>query len=154
MLEKKEIITTTERLAAVLHVTVDRAKIQEVMGPGLQEVMAAVKAQGIEQAGPWFTHHLRMDPKVFDFEICVPVARAVKPAGRVTPSRVPARRAARAVYRGGYEGLGGAWGEFDAWTRSQGHVPAAELWECYLSGPESGSDPSQWTTELTRPLAS
>ena len=26
------------------------------------------------------------------------------------------------------------------------------LWECYLSGPESGSDPAQWRTELNRPL--
>jgi hypothetical protein len=31
--------------------------------------MAAVAAQGIAPAGPWFTHHLRMDPATFDFEI-------------------------------------------------------------------------------------
>jgi len=29
--------------------------------------MAVVKAQDIGPAGPWFTHHLKMDPKTFDF---------------------------------------------------------------------------------------
>jgi hypothetical protein len=26
------------------------------------------------------------------------------------------------------------------------------LWECYLSGPESSTDPAAWSTELNRPL--
>ena len=33
-----------------------------------------------------------------------------------------------------------------------GHEAAKELWECYLEGPESGSDPAGWRTELNRPL--
>ena len=53
---------------------IPRAEIQKVMGPGYREVMAAVAAQGIAPVGPWFTHHLRMDPDTFDFEIGVPVA--------------------------------------------------------------------------------
>ena len=40
------------------------------MGSGITEVMAAVKAQGIGPAGLWFTHHRKMDPATFDFEIC------------------------------------------------------------------------------------
>ena len=153
MLEQKQIITTEPVHAAALHLVIPKAKIQAAMGPGLQEVYAALKAQGIAPAGPWFTHHFRMDPGTWDFEICVPVAAPVKKAGRVSPVRTPAVRAARAVYRGGYEGLGAAWGEFDAWTRSQGHAPGEELWERYVAGPETGSDSAQWTTELTRPLA-
>jgi effector-binding domain-containing protein len=136
----------------MIHVTVPRSEIQKVMGPGLQEVMAAVAAQGISATGPWFTHHLKMDPKVFDFEICVPVKAKVKPTGRVKPGKLPGKRIARTVYHGPYEGLGAAWGEFNAWLESSGHKAAPDLWESYITGPESGTDSKEWRTELNRPL--
>jgi effector-binding domain-containing protein len=114
--------------------------------------MAAVAAQGIAPVGPWFTHHLRMDPDTFDFEIGVPVATPVAAAGRVKPGRLPAATVARTVYRGRYEGLPAAWGEFMAWVAAQGHTPAADLWEIYVAGPESSPDPADWRTELNRPI--
>jgi effector-binding domain-containing protein len=122
------------------------------MGPGLQELMVAVAAQGVETAGPWFTHHLRMDPETFDFEICVPVSAPVSATGRVRPGELRAATVARTVYHGPYEGLGAAWGEFDAWIAAEGHTPDVDLWECYVTGPESSPDPAAWRTELNRPL--
>ena len=53
------------------------------MGAGIGEAMAAVKAQGIGPAGPWFAHHLKMTPETFDFDICVPVSAPVTAVGRV-----------------------------------------------------------------------
>jgi len=101
------------------------------MGPGIGELMATVAAQGIAPAGPWFTHHLRMDPNTFDFEIGVPVTApvAAAAAGRVKPGQLPATTVARTVFQGAYEGLGAAWGEFDAWIVANGHRPGPELWE-------------------------
>jgi len=94
-----------------------------------------------------------MDRQHFDFEICVPVKKPVAPTGRVKPGRVTAgRRVARTVYHGGYEGLGAAWAELRAWIDSQGLKPADDLWEVYAAGPESGSDPGSWRTELNQPL--
>jgi effector-binding domain-containing protein len=122
------------------------------MQPGLRELTAAIAAQGIAPAGPWFTHHLRMDPEVFDFEIGIPVTAPVAAAGRVKPAQRPAMRVARTIYRGPYEGLGAAWGEFEAWIAAHGHTPAVDLWECYAAGPESSPDPANWRTELDRPL--
>src|SRR5262249_36836316 len=81
-----EVPVTTEtkaRLAAAIHLTIPRNQIQAVMGPGLGEVMTAVTQQGIGPIGPWFTHHLKMDPDTFDFEICVPVSAPVTPVGCV-----------------------------------------------------------------------
>jgi effector-binding domain-containing protein len=152
MLEKPEILQTEEQLTAAIHITVPRSQIREVMGPGLSEVMSTLNAQGITPSGPWFTHHLRMDPEIFDFEISVPIKTPVKPAGRVKPSCVPAARVARTVYRGPYEGLGDAWGEFMDWIAAEGLTPAPNLWECYVKGPESGPDPAEWCTQLNRPL--
>jgi effector-binding domain-containing protein len=123
------------------------------MGPGIGEVMAALAAQGIAPAGPWLTHHLRMDPATFDFEISVPVPRAVIPSGRVKPGLLPAATVARTVYHGPYEGLGGAWQELEAWIASQGRKSGPSLWEVYLTDPGGNPDPSTWRTELNRPLA-
>ena len=152
MLDTPQIVQSTGQLMACIRLTISRAEIRNVMGPGLLEVMAAVAAQGMTPAGPWFTHQLRMNPEVFDFEICVPVAAPIVAVGRVTPGELPARKVARTVYHGPYEGLADAWGEFDAWIAANGHTPAEDLWECYVAGPESSSDPANWRTEFNRPL--
>jgi effector-binding domain-containing protein len=115
--------------------------------------MSTIAAQGITPTGPIFSHHFRMDPAIFDFEIGIPVSKPVSPAGRVKPGTLPAAMVARTVYRGPYEGLGPAWGEFSEWIKGEGLKPAENLWECYLVGPESGPDPSNWCTELNRPVA-
>lgn len=153
MLDAPKIVQTQAQPIAVLPLRVPRAEIQHVMGAGLRELMAAVAAQGVATRGSWFTHHLRMPSEEFDFEIGVPVAAEVVAAGRVKPSRWPALRVARTVYHGPYEGLASAWEEFMRWIAAEGHTPAAELWECYLAGPESGPDPSGWRTQLDRPLS-
>ena len=152
MLATPHITQTTAQQTASLHLTVTRAEIQKVMGPGIAEVMAAVAAQGIAPAGPWFTHHLKRPTDIFDFEICVPVATPVAPVGRVMPGEWPAMTVARTVYQGPYEGLAAAWGEFCAWIDANGHNPAVDLWERYLAGPESSPDPADWRTELNRPI--
>lgn len=153
MLETPNIVETADQPTAVLHLTVPAREIRNVMGPGLNEVRAAVAAQGIAVAGPWFTHHFQRPSDVFDFEICVPVAATITASGRVQPSQWPAMKVARAVYQGPYEGLGAAWGEFDAWIAANGHSPRPDLWERYVVGPESGPDSAAYRTELNRPLS-
>lgn len=152
MIDTPQITQTTAQLAAVTHLTIPRSEIRSAMGPGLTEVMAAVKAQGIGPAGPWFTHHLKMSPATFDFEICVPVTAPVAPVGRVKPGIFPAVTVARTIYHGDYEGLGEAWGEFKAWIAANGHAAGPDLYECYPVGPESSPNPADWRTELSQPL--
>ena len=103
MLDKPHIAQTAAQATAVIRITVPREEIQNVMGSGYGELMAAVAAQGIAPAGPWFTHHLRNPADTFDFEIGVPVAAPVAAAGRVKPGELRAATVARTVYRGPYE---------------------------------------------------
>jgi len=153
MIDTPRIVRTAAQPTAVIHLTIPREEVRKVMGPGRQELMAAVAAQGIAATGPWFTHHLKMDPGIFDFEIGVPVAAPIVAAGRVQPSQLPAVTVARTVYHGDYEGLAGAWRELDSWIAAEGHQRSPDLWECYVAGPESNPDPASWRTELSRPLA-
>ncbi len=151
-IDMPEIVRTQKQLLGCIPIVVARDKIQTVMGPGIQELASALKAQGVAPTGPWLTHHLRRPSTTFDFEICFPVAVEVKPAGRMKPGIMPAMTAARTRYRGGYEGLPAAWAAFIEWIEANGHTRAPDLWERYETGPESGLDASHWWTELTQPL--
>ena len=152
MIDTPTILETAEQQTATIHLTIPRNQIQQMMGPAMQEVMAAVAAQGIKPTGPMFSYHLKMPSDVFDFEVGVPVAKAIAPTGRVRPSTLPKSRIARTIYRGPYESLGAAWGEFGQWITNQNLTAAPRLWECYVTGPQAGPDPSTWKTELNRPL--
>jgi effector-binding domain-containing protein len=152
MIDTPQIVRSPAQLTAIIRLTIPRKEIQSVMGPAIGEVTAAVAAQGITPSGPVFSHHFRMDPGIFDFEVGVPVPKPVSPAGRVKQGQLPATTVARTVYHGPYEGLGSAWGEFDAWIAANGRTPAPDLWERYVAGPESDPDPANWRTELNRPL--
>ena len=152
MIDTPQIAQSEAKLTAVIHFTIPRNEITTVMGPGIREVMETVTAQGVGPAGPVFSHHFEMTPDIFDFEVGVPVHSPVTPVGRVQPSQLPATRVARTIYQGGYEGLGGAWGQFDGWLKAHGHATDADLWEIYVAGPESSPNPADWRTELNRPL--
>lgn len=152
MIEPLRVLTTMPQLTAFIPLKVPRADIGKVMGPGLAELHAALAAQNIAVTGPWFTHHVRNPGDIFDFEICLPVAAAVAPANRVKPGQWPAMNVAQTTYHGGYEGLGGAWGEFMGAIKAAGHETADGLYETYAVGPESGSDHKAWRTVLSKPL--
>jgi effector-binding domain-containing protein len=137
MIEPPRILDIPAVTAAVVHVTVPRNEIQRVMGPGLHELKEALASQGVTPLGPWFTHHPRMDPAVFDFDIALPVSAPVNPVGRVTNLTLPAVTVARTILHGDYEQLHAAW---------------PSLRETYLIDPSTNADPAAWRTELTRPL--
>ena len=152
MIENPQIIETAAQLVATIHIETPRSEMQYVMGPGISEAMAAAKAQGIGPVGPWFTHHLKMTSESFNFDICVPVSAPVTAIGRVKPWERPSLKVVCTVYHGPYEGLGRAWHEFGEWVEANGYNTVGDLYECYLVGPESSSNPADWRTELSRAL--
>jgi len=152
MLDAPALIQTTLQRTAVIHLVIPKADMRAAIGPGIRELMSAIAAQGVRPIGPWFNHHLKIVPDIWDFEISVPVASPVVPMGRVAPSQWPSMKMARAVYHGPYEGLGNAWGEFMSWIAANGHAVSEGLWERYLAGPDSSPDPANWRTELSKQL--
>jgi effector-binding domain-containing protein len=152
VIDQPEIVQAEVQPAAIIRFTIPRDQIAEVMGPGIGELVETAMAQGIGPAGPVFSHHLRMEPGIWDFELGVPVSGPVSPTGRVVAGELPAARVVRTVYHGNYDGLGDGWGELDAWIGAQGLSTGPNLWERYVAGPESSDDPADWRTELNRPL--
>lgn len=152
MIDTPQIVTTAAQPAAVIRFTIPREEIREAMGSGIGELFATLGEQGITPAGPVYSHHFRIDPNIFDFEIGIPVAGPINESGRVRQGTLPAATVLRTTYTGPYEGLGSAWGEFEAWIQANGHRTAPDLWESYVAGPESSADPTNWRTELNHPL--
>ncbi len=152
MIDTPQILQTERQAIAGIHIVVPRAQIQEVMGPALRELMAALADQKIAPAGPWLSHHLKNPSEVFDYVVAVPVDQPVTPVGRVTMRELPATRAARTIFHGDYGQLGSAWMALDAWIAAEGLTAAPWLYEVYLADPSVTPDPTAWRTQLTRPL--
>ena len=150
MLDQPVFVQTEAQVAAVIHITVPRDQIQEVMGPAIHEVIDAVTKQGIGPVGAVFAHHFGMTPGIFNFEVGVPVSGPVSPTGRVKAGEIPAASIMRTVYTGPYEGLGDAWGDFQDLVEAKGLTLGPNLWERYLEGPETGRDASTYRTELNQ----
>lgn len=158
MIENPHIVETQPLKAAVIHLTMPRDRIRFEMPPAIKEVKEAIARQGLAIAGPLFVHHLALSAMDFDFEVGFPVRTPVAPSGRVKTGTLPAAKVARTVHHGDYEGLHAAWDAFGKRLQSDG-ILAREglrsgdtLWEVYVVGPETSSDPSDWRTELNLPL--
>lgn len=158
MIETPEIVQSQRLTAAVVHIACPREKMQSEVRPAINEILAALAAEGQRPAGPMFMHHLTMSRSNFDVEVGFPVSAPLRASGRVKPGELPAARVARTIYRGPYEGLFSAWDAFGKRLAADKLVdpsvlsPITTLWERYLVGPETSSDPSQWRTELNLPL--
>ncbi len=153
MIEPPSIVGLPARSTAFIAFSVTPAEMREAMGPGFQELMAALQSQGLRPAGPVCAHHLHRPGARFEFELTVSVAQRVTPTGRVQPGQWPAMRAVRTVYHGAYEGLPAAWGEFTQWIAAHDVAVAPDFYECYLLGPRTSADSADWRTEFISPLA-
>jgi len=153
MIDTPLVMQTKAQPAAVIHLRIPRPEMMSAFGPAVEEILTILRAEGVEPMGSAFAHHLAMSPDTFDFELGFQIESPITNAGRVKMSELPARaRVAHTVYRGPYEGLPAAWGEFDAWMKAQGLKQGDDLWEIYAYGPHSNPDPATWRTELYRPL--
>ncbi len=147
-------IVQTEALPmAKIRARVPSREIQSHMGALVAELLAEMQTQGVAPAGPMLTHHFRPPDVFFDFEVCFPVSKPVRPARRMEPGEWPAMRVLRAVHEGSYSGLAAAWGELMAWAVREGIATTEEVWERYLVGPATNPDAAKWRTELNRPLS-
>lgn len=153
MIETPRITRLEAAPTAVIRLRIPRQEMAQVFGPAIEEIMATLGSQGVSPAGPVFAHHFRMEPGIFDFELGVPVSKPITAAGRVEPGERPAVEVAQTIHHGPYDGLPESWGKFHAWVEENGYAYAPDIWECYVDGPHSTSDPSRYRTELNRPLA-
>jgi len=127
---------------AVVAATTTWAEFPGVWRTLLDEVYAFVRGGGATQTG----HNVMLyKDDVPNVEVGVQVAGPFAPAGRVTPSELPAGRVASTVHRGAYDGLGAAHAALLEWSASEGHEVTRVRWEVYGDWRE---DPTEMETEV------
>ena len=88
-----------------------------------------------------------------DVEVAVPVAKQAPEGERVKPRQLLAvEEMACLVHKGGYDTIGGSYGQVMGWIEENGYQLAGPTREVYLQGPESGEDTSQYVTEIQVPV--
>lgn len=151
------IVETKRVRTVIIALRIPRAQMPQVMPAAIAELRSAVGALLVPDA-PLIAFHRVMRDDQFDVEVGYEIADEVSlPTlhGRVFESSLPAvKRALRATHRGPYEGLHDTWSAVGHWLEARHLRTQDPLWERYLIGPghSSAADPTQWTTELTRPL--
>ncbi|MFT4075649.1 MAG: GyrI-like domain-containing protein [Asticcacaulis sp.] len=153
MIDAPEILNVPAQKIASIRLVIPASEVRSHITAGLAELRQVLAEQGIQPTGAWFTHHFRIPNQTFDFATCLPVAKEVKPQGRVMPGELRATRLARTVYRGNYDGLPHGWGDFLACIRSEALTMAGDFWEVYSVGPSDSDIPGDWQTQLNCPLA-
>lgn len=152
MIESPTVIEFETRPTAVIHFRIPRDQMGEAFGSAIPEIMELLNAQGAGPVGGVFAHHFEMIPDEFDFDLGFPISKPITGSGRVQAGEWPAMRVARTVYHGNYDGLPGAWAEFEAWYNELPDEKAPDIYESYDRGPESSENPADWRTGLYRPL--
>jgi effector-binding domain-containing protein len=114
---------------------------------------AAAEASGVEIVGPPFGFYPEMPTDTVVVEAGFPVSAAVETAGDAHRLVLPGGRAVRAVHVGPYETMETTYAELRSWMAEHGHVPAASVWESYLSDPRAEPEPATWRTGIIWPIA-
>lgn len=130
--------------------------MQQAIRDGIAEVLAWLKARGIERSGaPFNRFHIIDMNGVMHIETGVPVATSIEGDGRVKSGVLPAGKYASLIYQGG--GISGNRALIE-WVRDQGLAfdrwddPAgdafASRYESYLTDPAVQPLKSKWDIEV------
>jgi effector-binding domain-containing protein len=139
------------RETAVVMIDVAPEEIGPAVGAAIGEVEVAMRAAGVDLAGPPFARYHQFEPRI-RAEIGFPVMRPAPDVGSVVPGRLPGGRVASILHIGPYETLERSYGELTRWLAGMGLQPSGPLWEVYWSDPGEEPNPAAWRTEIFAPI--
>ena len=126
-------------------------------GKLLGELFGELGGMGIAPAGPPIALYYDQEHKEsdVDVEVAAPIGGEVPQlSGRARQRELPAEgKMASLMHCGSYEDFNQAYKALMAWVDANDYQMSGPIREIYLRGPESGSDPSEYMTEIQMPVA-
>ncbi len=120
----------------------------------LEEVWKHLNQQPSVSVGPAIVRYHGVSPgEAIQVEAGFPVGDEDVPStDRIAVTHLPAGAAATVLHWGPYDGLAGAWTEFETWLRGRDLTPDGPRWEIYWVDPSQTEDIAELRTELVWPV--
>ena len=119
------------------------------------EICPFIEQNKVQWIGPPVAlyHDMEYRERDVDIEVCVPVAGAVPDHPRIRAMELPACPAmACTIHKGPYEKLIEAYTFMMQWIEDNGYRITGPDREVYLQGPEPGTNPADYVTEILFPV--
>ncbi|MBC7382784.1 MAG: SRPBCC family protein [Bacteroidia bacterium] len=127
------------------------AEISKAFTTYVSELMAEMKKQGVEQAGPIFSINYSAKGDLYDMEVCIPVKTPMKAAGNIKPGNKAATKALVVNYYGDYMHIGKVYQPgFEYMSQQHLNASGAPM-EFYITDPMMEKDTAKWLTEVVLP---
>ena len=147
-----KVIETKPQTAMAIREVVPNAQIPQEIGRIFEDLMAFLGKNKIVVAGPPFSLYHNYDDEKTDMEVGFPVSHTHKSEGRVKPCTLPGGKVVTATHIGPYDKVVDTYMEMQKWIGEKGYKPKKIMWECYLNGPNTVKDPSEYITEIFWPI--
>ncbi|WEO76299.1 GyrI-like domain-containing protein [Cryobacterium sp. SO2] len=136
-----------------VHEVVKMADLTDYFGRAFEASAAALARQGLAPAGPPLALYHGMPTDTVDVTAGFPVAATAQATEGVAVTTLPDGPAVATVYVGPYNGMTRTYDEIAAWLQAEKLTPRPDMWEEYLSGPDTDPNPATWQTRIVFPLA-
>lgn len=134
--------------------TLPAEELPRFFGAAFGELAQAVRANGVQFAGPFFARFHTHPPSPVDVEAIMPVTQPVAElTGRVQWVRLEGGRALQVRHVGPYDTMGPAYEALEAWMKEHGVRPSEDAREVYLTDPSVVPDSRRWETLIVQPIA-
>lgn len=153
-IEPIQVTEHAEQPTAVLHERVPLGDLPQFFGRAYHATMAAMQAQGLHPAGPPFSKYLgKPTGGVAEVEAGFPVSGPFSDADGVVAGILPGGQVVEATHVGPYDTMQHTYDEVMRYMGEHSLTPSDEMWEVYLSDPQTEPDPATWRTQIFWPVA-
>ena len=152
-LEKIEVKELTPQPVLTISSRATPDGLDALISESINAVAAYIDRLGARRAGPPFT--ICPEPAedgTTEVSIGWPTLEPLPGSGRVEGRMLPGGTVARAVYRGPYTELTGAYRALYEWIVEHGHDVAGEPREVYYTDPDEVPDPADYVTGIVWPI--
>jgi effector-binding domain-containing protein len=136
-----------------VHEVVKMADLTDYFGRAFGAASAELQRQGVTPAGAPLALYHGMPTDTVDVTAGFPVAGPVRAGDGTTVTPLPVGPAVATVYVGPYDGMTRTYDEIAAWLQAEKLTPRPDMWEEYLTDPDTNPDPATWQTRIVFPLA-
>ncbi|MEO6199834.1 MAG: GyrI-like domain-containing protein [Cryobacterium sp.] len=150
---KAERVELEPRTILGVHGVVPMTDMTDFFGRAFTTSAAELGTQGAHPAGPALAIYHGKPGETADVTAGFPASQPVTGTTDAVVVTLPGGPAIQTIHTGSYDDLGTTYGELRQWVAEQQLDMAEDVWEEYLTGPDSGAEPATWQTLIVWPLA-